>query len=71
MIVSFFAHPVAFLLGVLAMLGYGAYTDWPEDSWYPLGVFVAVYLLCWWFLPWWTRPMNLFRYWRAKRRINT
>jgi hypothetical protein len=64
-IFAFLANPVSFVIGCLGImaaiaLGY-------DDGWPPFFVFVVIYLLCAWFLPWWTRPMNLWRYWRAKR----
>lgn len=67
MLVSFFAHPVAFLVGFLAMTGYGWYAGWPDGSWIPLAIFVAAYVLAYALLPWWTQPLALYRYWKAKR----
>ena len=67
MIVCLLVHPVAFLVGVLAMMGYGWYSGWPEDSWWPLGIFVVVYVIAARTLPWWTQPLALYRYWKAKR----
>ena len=67
MIVSLFAHPIAFLAAVLSMMGYGWYTGWPEGSWIPLGLFVIVYLAGSIVLPWWTRPIPLYRYWKQRR----
>jgi antibiotic biosynthesis monooxygenase (ABM) superfamily enzyme len=66
-IFAFLANPVSFLLASVAMMGAGWAAGWPDGAWWPLALFIVVYLLCAWFLPWWTRPMNLWRYWRAKR----
>ena len=67
MIVSFLFHPVAFLIGTLAMMGYGWYTGWPEGSWYPLAIFIGVYIVAYAILPWWTQPIPLYRYWKQRR----
>jgi antibiotic biosynthesis monooxygenase (ABM) superfamily enzyme len=66
-IIAFLANPVSFLVASVAMMGAGWLAGWPDGAWWPFAFFVVVYLLCAWFLPWWTRPMNLWRYWRMKR----
>jgi hypothetical protein len=67
MLVCLLVHPVAFLLGVLAMMGYGWVAGLPEDNWYGVGIFAVVYLLGYWLLPWWTRPVTVYRYWQQQR----
>jgi antibiotic biosynthesis monooxygenase (ABM) superfamily enzyme len=66
-IIAFLANPVSFVVAFGALLGLIAAMEPPEGAWWPFAFFVVVYLLCAWFLPWWTRPMNLWRYWRMKR----
>jgi hypothetical protein len=66
-IIAFLANPVSFVVATAAMMGAGWAAGWPDDAWWPYAGFIVVYLLCAWFLPWWTRPMNLWRYWRMKR----
>jgi hypothetical protein len=68
-IIALLGNPVAFVVAFAVMLGYGSLAGWTDDDLIPFGVFVVVYLLCAWFLPWWTRPTLLWRYWRRKRQI--
>ncbi len=63
--ILFFLNPAAFVLAFLSLMG--AIELASEESWWPLGVFLVVYLLAARFLPWWTRPVLLWRYWRMKR----
>jgi hypothetical protein len=66
-IIALLGNPVAFVVAFAVMLGYGSLAGWTDDDLIPFSVFVVVYLLCAWLLPWWTRPILLWRYWRAKR----
>lgn len=58
MIVSFLFHPIAFVLAMLPTMGYMAAMDPPEDSWVPVVIWLAIYLLLCWVLPAKTRPGN-------------
>jgi hypothetical protein len=66
-ILSLLAHPVAFVLGCLAIVGFVEVAG--KEGWWAFFAFVVVYLLASWFLPWWTRPALLWRYWRAKKQV--
>lgn len=72
MIVMALLNPVAFVLTVLggALALYGA-EEWlgytpPDDAWWPVVAIVVFYLILNWVMPWWTRPVELWRYWRRR-----
>lgn len=70
MIVMALTNPVAFVLsfGVFAAFDYGY--RWtgrgePSDA-MNLAVILGAYVLSMRFLPWWVRPIQLYRWWRQK-----
>lgn len=73
MIVLALLNPVAFLLmvalSVAALFGLEQVGIAPtDDSWWDVVLYAGIYLALAWVLPWWTRPVALYRYWAAKRR---
>jgi hypothetical protein len=66
-VILLFIHPVAFLVAFLAFWGASEIAR-PESNW-PAGALFGAYILAYWLLPWWTRPLLLWRYWRAKKRV--
>jgi hypothetical protein len=66
-IIALLGNPVSFVVAFLSLMGAITVVDPAEEAWWPFALFVVVYLLCARFLPWWTRPTLLWRYWRAKR----
>jgi hypothetical protein len=66
-VILFFMNPAAFVVAFFALMG--ALEVAREESIWPLGVFFLVYILAVKYLPWWTRPILLWRYWRRKRQL--
>jgi hypothetical protein len=60
-------NPAAFVVAFLSLMGAVAVAR--DGSVWPLGVFIGVYVLAARFLPWWTRPVLLWRHWRAKKQV--
>jgi hypothetical protein len=66
-VILLFLHPAAFLVAFFAFWGASEVAR-PESNW-PAAVLFGAYALAYWLLPWWTRPILLWRYWRAKRQL--
>jgi hypothetical protein len=65
-------NPMGVVAGIFAAtvssLGYKQIFGNPEPTgMLYLGAFIGAYLLSYRIFPWWTRPILLWRYWRAKR----
>jgi hypothetical protein len=72
MIVMALLNPVAFLLtvalGVGALFGLERFGIEPtDDSWWDVVLYLGLYVALMMVLPWWTRPVELWRYWRGRR----
>lgn len=71
MIMMFLMNPAAFvvclLVGAGFLEGYDRYYGQEPNGWLGLGVIVGAYLLAARYLPWWTRPLLLWRWWRSPK----
>lgn len=73
MILMFLSHPAAFVCCLLSFMGlYGAYDvlgyGEPGTA-VALGTMLAFYFIACWVLPWWTRPIELWRWLRINNKI--
>ena len=70
MIVMALANPVAFVLaigaGVLLQYGYEWTGRGMPSDWALLGVALGAYFVGMALLPWWVRPIQLYRWWQQK-----
>jgi len=71
MIMMFLMNPAAFvvclLVGAGFLEGYDRYYGQEPNGWLALGVIVGAYLLAARYLPWWTSPLLLWRWWRSPK----
>ena len=59
--------PVACLLAVCSVIAVESFSGREFSDGQSFAALVIGYGLYWWLLPWWTRPVQLWRHWRCKR----